>query len=74
MAARYTIGAGNWSDATKWDGGGAIPADTDTAQIKHAITKDSAAAGTYDCTDLTIDNSCTLTLGASGGLKCNGIL
>jgi hypothetical protein len=30
MAERYAIGTGNWSDATKWDGGTTVPGSGDT--------------------------------------------
>ncbi len=73
MADKQTTGAGDWSDGSKWSGG-TIPSATQSVQISHAMTKDSAADATADCTDVYIDNNITLTIGASGGLKANGVL
>lgn len=46
MAARYTIGSGNWSSAAIWDGGSTVPTTSDTITITatHTVIIDCATA------------------------------
>jgi len=72
ITIRYTIGAGEINDVTKWDGGVALPDDGDTVQIKHAMTVDGAAYAHFPLSGTFASLDCASTGGASPSLTIIG--
>lgn len=75
MTTRYTIGAGSVSDATKWDGGVAVPVGGDVLRIQHAMTMASAVVTEFPAVGTVPFVS--IDLAAAGGsvpkLTCSGL-
>jgi hypothetical protein len=75
ITTRYTIAAGSVSDATKWDGGVAVPVGGDAIEIRHSMTMNSAVVTEFPAVGTVPFAS--IDLGAAGGatpkLTCSGV-
>ena len=72
-ATRTSVGAGNWGDADTWDTG--VPADGDTAVIKHAVIFNVDQSAFATGVTVTIWKGGSLTASLTAGayyLKCGG--